>query len=87
MTANLTLTYVVLICQTSYDYVVVTAAVQSVQAHTDKSPESGKVPFAAIILRTADEALIMFVDSVVGQVHKGCLQIAGLEAQEKGLLL
>ena len=53
---------------------------QSVQAYTDKSPESGKVPFAAMFLRTAAEALIMFVDSIVGEVHEGCLQIAGLAA-------
>lgn len=50
-----------------------------VQARTDKSPEAGKVPLAAISFRTAGEAVIMFVDSVVGQVHEGCLQIAGLE--------
>lgn len=60
---------------------------QLVQAGTGKSPETGKIPLATISLRTAGEALVMFVDSIVGQVHEGCLQIAGLEVQDTYLVL
>lgn len=62
-------------------------SVQVVQACTNKSPETGKIPLATVSLRTAGEALIMFVDSIIGQVHEGRLQVAGLEVQHTYLIL
>ena len=43
------------------------------------SPEGSKVPLAAVSLRATHEALVVFVDSIVGQVHIGRLQVAGLK--------
>ena len=45
-------------------------------------PEHCKVPLAAVSLRPTHKVLIVLVDSIVGQVHVGRLQVAGLQAPD-----
>ncbi len=52
------------------------------QACVGVLPEHCKVPLAAVSLRPTHKVLIVLVDSIVGQVHVGRLQIAGLQAPD-----
>lgn len=52
------------------------------QACVELLPEHCKVPLAAISLRATHKVLIVLVDSIVGQVHVGRLQVAGLQAPD-----